>query len=142
MGIWKFIKGICKITNVEEFQEQIVECIKKDDFDFEKVIQLGHDKDKLYEYYQNELKHGATHYRISEDRERNAKYDMDDLEDSFCYLKIEIFYDNKKKYHRYSVLGEVCHCTYDWKKINPDVTKDQLYKFIVDLGISKNRYFY
>lgn len=101
-------------------------------------IELDHNIDKNYAYYLNELKKGATHYRIIEDNKKNYVRDLDDMEDYYCYLTIEIFYKNKTKAKRYSVMGDCTHATMQWNNIPSNATKENIDSFVKSLDYTYN----
>ena len=97
-------------------------------------IPLDHNKEKNYNHYLRELDWGATHYRIIEDRQKNFMYDLDDMEDHYCYLTIEIHYKDKSTSKRFSTMGECTKATGTWKKIPQDLTAEQINDFIINLS--------
>lgn len=95
-------------------------------------IMLDHNAEKNYAYYLNELQKGATQYRIIEDHKKNFTYDLDDMEDAYCYLSIEIFYkDTNKIIKRYSVMGYCRHADMIWHKIPTAASKEEINDFVM-----------
>ena len=142
MSMFKCLKNIFgkKEKPVEEKKQEELKP-KKPKIDIDEEVVLGSNEDENYEYYKFEIENGAVAYMMKEDHYRNRLYDMDDLEDSYCYHKMLIKYENGDVRKRYVMMADCSVCKCYWQEIDANMSKEQFTTFLKNLRSMSKMYY-